>query len=99
MRRPSPGWMTAMSSMDISRCPDQTVTSFSDFSSAMRKAPPAGDISGRLPRAQARRTEREKKRRGLRERDPGARQPIGGRGVAECLEHGTQESEAEATAP
>src|SRR6266852_977313 len=99
MMRPSPGWMTAMSSRESSRCPDQTVTSFSDFSSAMRKVPPGGRIHGRLRRAQACGGEREEKRRGLRERRPAAGKRVARGRVAQRLEAGAQEAEPDAAAP
>src|SRR5881396_2830757 len=99
MMRPRPGWMTAMSSSVISRWPLHTATSFSVFSSAMRRAPPRGRIYGRLPGAQARGGEREEERRGLREREPAAGNEVGGSRVAQRLERGTEAPEADAPAP
>src|SRR5213593_3926963 len=85
MMRPRPGWMTA--------------TSFSVFSSAMRRAPPRGGIYGRLPGAQACGGEREEQRRGLREREPAAGDRVGGGRVAQRLERGAEAPEPDATAP
>src|SRR5690348_10462915 len=98
MIRPSPGWITATSSSDISRCPDQTVTSFNDFSSAMRRNPPRGGIVDGCGWAQAspdrHRADGERERRGLRERDRVAEDRIRRAAITEQLERRAHDAKA-----
>src|SRR5262245_59197188 len=102
MMRPSPGWITATSSSDISRCPDQTVASFTLFSSPIAAAPPARRHSRSLPSTQDALADQachdEDEGRGLRQAHAAAGHEVAGSGIPPPFERGAKAAEAEARA-
>src|SRR5262245_39862980 len=99
MMRPSPGWITATSSSDISRWPDQTVASFTLFSSPIASAPPARRHSRSILTTQDAVADQashdEDQRRRLRQGHAAAGQQVARCGIAQAFERATQRAEAD----
>src|SRR5207249_8798494 len=102
MMRPRPGWITATSSSVMSRWPDQTVASFTLFSSPIASAPPARRHSRRLPTTQDADADQaghdEHGRHRLRHCHAAAGQEVARTGIAQAFERAAQTAEADARA-